>query len=285
MASLPFLPGHSFKDLSVSWCLHAFTNDVVPPNAAALSMNFAHPVPRAMFLPSQRTNFGKKDGFDYPAGYVVPKNFAGPIGTAMLDNGELEELSNATARMTYGGRHADATRVEAAAEFVPAHVAFDKKVLMFTGYMKSTVHESPVEQYRVRYFKIFYYLEDDSMSINEPEIENSGIQQGTFLKRQRLPKDAQGTCYHWTNLNTGMNLQVYGKSLRICTCNEWTRNYLEKEGIVVNAFEEAPKDPYLQSRIPADRPDHTHSTPSDFDKLKQFLVLDRKVLRFFAVVS
>jgi hypothetical protein len=154
---------------------------------------------------------------------------------------------------------------------------------MFTGYMKSTVHESADERFRVRFFKIYYYLEDDTISITEPEIENSGMQQGAFLKRQRIPRDASGITYHWKDLNLGINLPVYGKVIRVCNCNEWTRKFLVREGISLNAAEEAPEDPYLVSRLPTDKPNNTYATPSDFDQMKQFLVLDRKVLRFYAV--
>ena len=41
-----------------------------------------------------------------------------------------------------------------------------------------------------------------------------------------------------------------------------------------------PKDPYLDSR---QLPQYKHVTPSSFDKLKQFLTMDRKVLRFYCV--
>jgi len=37
------------------------------------------------------------------------------------------------------------------------------------------------------------------------------------------------------------------------------------------------------ARLPTDKPNNTHQTPSDFDRMKQFLVLDRKVLRFYCV--
>ena len=46
--------------------------------------------------------------------------------------------------------------------FVPAHLAYDKKVLKFTGYFHETlptgVEESAVN-YRYRFVEIFYYLE------------------------------------------------------------------------------------------------------------------------------
>lgn len=60
------------------------------------------------------------------------------------------------------------------------------------------------------------------------------------------------------------------------------KDFLESEGIVVNPPEETPVDPYIEQRKKAAAP-RTFTTPSSFDKLKQFLELDRKVLRFFSV--
>lgn len=51
---------------------------------------------------------------------------------------------------------------------------------------------------------------------------------------------------------------------------------------MVNPPEETPVDPYIEQRKKAAAP-RTFITPSSFDKLKQFLELDRKVLRFFSV--
>lgn len=135
----------------------------------------------------------------------------------------MNDLAYATSRMTYGNRLGTQDHKTSVEAFIPAHVAFDKKVLLFTGYMKSTVHESAAETFRVRYLKIYYYLEDDTIAITEPEVMNSGIQQGTFLKRQRIPMNASGVTYHWKDLNIGLNMNVYGKVIRVTDCNEWTR--------------------------------------------------------------
>lgn len=229
----------------------------------------------------ERKSHGRVAAFKTINGYSVPKTMRAGETNEPLSERELEELSLATTRMTYGDKVGKT--LAPVSQHVPAHVAFDKKVLLFTGYMKSTVHESPLENYRVRYFKLYYYLEDDTISISEPEIENSGFQQGTFLKRQRVPKDAHGGTYHWKDLNLGTNVTVYGRVIRLTDCNEWTRNYLLKEGIEVNEPERPPEDPYLQTRLAIDKTDHQHETPNDFDKMKQFLVLDRKVLRFYCV--
>jgi hypothetical protein len=35
---------------------------------------------------------------------------------------------------------------------------------------------------------IYFYLEDESIHVAEPKQQNSGIPQGVFLKRHRIPK-------------------------------------------------------------------------------------------------
>lgn len=88
-----------------------------------------------------------------------------PMNPLTEDN--LDALANFKPLLTYG------QAVQAPPEdFIPAHVGFDKKVLLFDAYFKQTVHESPSQFYTVRSVKIYYYLEDDSISVVEPVIEN-----------------------------------------------------------------------------------------------------------------
>jgi len=81
----------------------------------------------------------------------------------------------------------------------PAWVAFDRKVLRFDCYFKESVHESRLENYRIRKCVLYYYLEDDSMHVSEPKVENSGIPQarlaavtarGTWACALRAPGQA-----------------------------------------------------------------------------------------------
>ena len=51
----------------------------------------------------------------------------------------------------------------------------------------------------------------------------------------------------------------------------------------MNGPEDKPADPYSTTRLVVDKPITTYSTPTDYDKYKQFLVMDRKVLRFYCV--
>lgn len=54
---------------------------------------------------------------------------------------------------------------EATMARLPAWVAYDRKVLRFSGYFKEAVHASAVENWRVRKCLVYFYLEDDSMHI------------------------------------------------------------------------------------------------------------------------
>lgn len=76
---------------------------------------------------------------------------------------------------------------------LPAWVSLSQKVLRFSGYFMEVVPESQVESSRVRKVHIYYYLEDDSMQVSEPRVDNSGIQQARprhtqLVARSRSPR-------------------------------------------------------------------------------------------------
>lgn len=58
------------------------------------------------------------------------------------------------------------------------------------------------------------------------------------------------------------------------------QDYLLSEGIDLQGGESKVPDPYSLSRY---FPQYAYTTPSTYDKLKQFLEMDRKVLRFYCV--
>lgn len=79
---------------------------------------------------------------------------------------------------------------------------------------------------------MFYYLEDDTLHIVEPRIENSGVPQGIFLKRHKLPfPEDQSKYYTWRDLDVSQNLNVYGRIFRICDCDEFTRRFYAEQGV------------------------------------------------------
>ena len=97
------------------------------------------------------------------------------------------------------------------------------QVLKFDAYFQEDVPMSTEEHYRIRQVHIYYYLEDDSMSVIEPVVENFGIPQGKLIKRQRLSKNDRGDHYHWKDLNRGINITIYGKTFRIVDCDKFTQ--------------------------------------------------------------
>ena len=56
-------------------------------------------------------------------------------------------------------------------------------MLRFEGYFQESVDESPLENYRIRKVIIYYYLEDNTIHVNEPRIMNAGMSQGIFINR------------------------------------------------------------------------------------------------------
>lgn len=106
-------------------------------------------------------------------------------------------------------------------------------MLRFDAYFKETVHES-IEQYHLRKVRILYYLEDDSIAVVEPPVENSGIPQRNFIKRQRLPKDTSlGSQEYYTvrDFNLGINVSFYGRTFRIVSCDHFTEVSKKKKNI------------------------------------------------------
>jgi len=239
-------------------------------------------LPGNCFRDYNQTNHHVSNTLSFKNGYALqnlPEHGIGgvPLPKPQLSQAEIDELSNFKPELTYGQNKLDELTES---NFVPAHMAFDKKVLKFDAYFKEAVHESPNEYYRVRPVEIFYYLEDDSIAVIEPIVENSGMPQGKLIKRQRLPKNDQGATWHWTDLNLAMNVVFYGRTFRLVDCDDFTKDFLESEGKSLNQTESVPNDPYTESRK---QPLRSYTTPSDFDKLKKFLELDRSVLRFYAM--
>ncbi|KAM4713130.1 EF-hand domain-containing protein 1 [Anableps anableps] len=242
---LPFLPGYTFRDLT-------------------------------------KSAFHRSQTLSYRNGYAFPRRPSVGIGQGPLFSEpitqhdinklcfEKPDIANATYdKPEYG-------------DFIPAHVALNKKILRFDAYFMEEILHSPEEVHRVRPVIIYYYLEDDSMYITEPPVENSGLLQGKRLKRQRLPKNECGEHYLWKDLNLGMDMEVYGVKYHITQCDLFTKKFMESEGIVLNDPEPMPEDPYSRSRM---KPNLQISNPgpSKSDKFDRFLHMDTMVLRFYAL--
>ena len=81
--------------------------------------------------------------------------------------------------------------------------------------------------------QLLYFLEDDTLSLLEPRRHNSGLDQGVLVKRHRVPKSdlfkvrcgsppgltvpqgADREYWHWTDLNIGAQLHLYGRTITL----------------------------------------------------------------------
>lgn len=177
---------------------------------------------------------------------------------------------------------------------LPQWIKFDKNVLKFTGYFVEHVVESAYENYRIRKCNIFYYLEDDTLHIAELKEENSGMPQGYFVKRHKVEMQGEpGRHITWQDINLQSEIFLYGKKFRICSCDDFTRDFYAEKGIKLNEPEPIPEisfedkfknidtkanlknitelKEYIEVKLGGGHPNQT---------LKQFLENDRKVLNF-----
>jgi len=125
-------------------------------------------------------------------------------------------------------------------------VVYDRKVLRFYAFFKESVTESNLENFRVRKSVIYFYLEDESIHVAEPKQQNSGIPQGVFLKRHRIPIGAG--FYGMADLNVGVDVNFYERTLHIYSCDPFTKKFLESAGISVPPDEPVPDEPIEKHR-------------------------------------
>jgi Ca2+-binding EF-hand superfamily protein len=149
----------------------------------------------------------------------------------------------------------------------PAWMKHGTTVLSFKAFFQEGVYESREENYRVRLFRINYFPTDDTISITEEKEENSGIPQGDYVKKARLPKPAtkenrssftftstanrmMGTkppgpsnFYQARDLAVGTEINVYGKIFKIYDADPYTRNfYRDNFGVALSERGPVPKN-------------------------------------------
>lgn len=162
-----------------------------------------------------------------------------------------------------------------------------------------------MESYRLRKCVIYYYLEDQTLHITEPKEKNSGMPQGEFLKKHRVPKK-DGMHFSATDINVGDEVDIYGRTFYVYDCDGFTRRFLESQGMEVPSAKPLPEEPIEEHKKSMQKPKGSIGPPKprhddltrfneaklgrasnilNADTLKQFLENDGKVLRFFCVLD
>mmetsp|Transcript_85968 Transcript_85968/g.248149 ORF Transcript_85968/g.248149 Transcript_85968/m.248149 type:complete len:619 (+) Transcript_85968:42-1898(+) len=182
----------------------------------------------------------------------------------------------------------------------PAWLKHDKQVLRFYGFFQEHVTERPDENCRYRQVCFMYHMEDGTLGMGEPRVENSGIPQGQFLKRHRVPRPDGDGFMGPDDFRCGIDVTLYGRTYHICGCDRFTRWFYEENGIDIGEDEPLVEDRWqteYKFRKAAERgglPPSSQAMDAKLiakaeigqaaadKKLTQFLLNDRKVLRFKA---
>lgn len=122
-------------------------------------------------------------------------------------------------------------------------IANDKLVYRFNAFFKESVPESNVETFRVRKCDILYYKDDHTISIKEKVEQNSGIPQGQFIKRGKIPKNSDEN-YTDYDLYVGADVKIYGRVFHIVDADAYTRSEIENMG----PPEDYPTETHQESR-------------------------------------
>jgi len=182
----------------------------------------------------------------------------------------------------------------------PAWLKHDKQVLRFYAFFQESVSERSDENSRYRHCVIMYCMEDGTIRISEPKVENSGMPQGQFLKRHRVQR-ADGSGFLGPgDFRVSEDLLVYGRNFHITGADRFTRWFFEENGIDLGPDEPVVEDLWEKnykfnktaekgglavSRSAVEAKQLTAylvGAPPQGRALTQFLENDRKVLRFKA---
>ncbi|KAI4488135.1 hypothetical protein M0804_004983 [Polistes exclamans] len=164
---------------------------------------------------------------------------------------------------------------------IPPWIAYDGQRLMFDAYYQETVQERWKSPFQIRRVTISFFLEDGTMKISEPIVDNSGLEQGVLLRRQRIPMPdpVKYRFYDIIDLNIGKEPEIFGRVYKIVDCDKFTRHFLNRMGIPVPDPIKIPKDPYMEARKIPNFPKKPRTYK--IDNLGNFLKYDRQVLRFY----
>ena len=180
---------------------------------------------------------------------------------------------------------------------MPAWDALDRHVLRFYGFFKESVVETNLENYRVRHCAILYYLEDDTCQIVEKRQENSGIPQGTLIRRHRFP-GVDGGYLVWQDLAVGIQLNIYGRSIQVVDCDKWTRSYYADQGMDQEPGEPLEEDGFMSTFMNTKKVEALRERTYEGmyreaqlgggninADMQQFMEWDRKVCRYYAIMD
>ncbi|XP_031830528.1 EF-hand domain-containing protein 1 [Nomia melanderi] len=238
-------------------------------------------IPGYAFRDPSITDYRLLQKLNFLNGYRVVRDSRAGIGGRPIDTASTAYIKDASTvqydpSLTYGRVKEYAYR-----QVIPSYALFAQKCLCFKAFFRQGVFNSPDEHFRIRHVNILYFLEDDTVSVMEPLVDNAGFQQGKLVKRGKIEKNKRGDTLHWKDFNVGIDVCIYGIVYHIIDCDLFTREFLSSQGIDVGDKEETPIDPYTSFRASKQKTP-TRVTRNPDDSRRRFLEYDKMVLCFTA---
>jgi hypothetical protein len=128
-------------------------------------------------------------------------------------------------------------------------------------------------------------------------VENSGIPQGVFVKRHRIPKDGSNEFINLNDLFIGNDIMVYGRKFHLHNADEFTRSFFAETGRELSEAEYVPSDPFTRKHTVEVGTHKKQMHPMkefmeasmgkqmgiNIQSTQKFLKNDGRVLRFYCV--
>lgn len=221
------------------------------------------------------------DSVEFPNASIFPPN-----GNAFNDiSGRYSLRSQNQDRLNHS-RSLPFCRPDTAPSFVFDNV----KVCRFTAFFSEAISDHGNEHDRSRRVEISVFLEDCTIEIVEPRVEDSGLVQGKLLKRHQVPKPVVGRrsdqgIYGINDFVAGAVLNIYNVFYTIIDCDERTYNHLQSIGQPFGLSSGFPNNCRTGRRPP---PRTSRGAPSGGITSRTaaaagFFEYDRKVLRFYCI--
>ena len=167
---------------------------------------------------------------------------------------------------------------------LPSYITNEGRVCSFIAYFTEIPRDGIEDRSRVVFIKFF--MEDNSIEMIEPRVENSGTSQGKFLKRHQVFKTNTKTIFSLDDFYCGADINIYHRIYKIIDCDNGTKKFLEARGRPFGKPISLPGtvyDPKSRAGVSRAAPRNSTSSMSLASKNKDYFQYDTKVLRFYGV--
>ena len=175
-------------------------------------------LPGYRYQPSKSTQANpgaKKSAFTFVRGEIFLKDDNLPPTSGSIEHGSVASIGAASSAQSKRAKSRGGGNENV------------NVTLTFQAYFEELAEKGDGHELRVRRCNIYYFLENGTMAIVEKPQLNSGIPQGTLVRRGIVHKP-DGEAYGPEDLKLGEEIVVYGRRFKLVDCDAATRKYMRR---------------------------------------------------------